>query len=133
MVPNHRWRRLLALDLGIFNVGIFVLALIPPTTLIIPEGVAMALSSFAFVGVIAHATDRFHVPLEEWSYLLTGWVGLLTFVGFELLAEADTPLVYRVSVGLFLLSGVASAYAAHVIDGGRKDAQPRGSGGHRPK
>lgn len=115
-VDTDRWRRALVLDLATFNVAVFVLALLPPDTLIVPEWLAMVGSSLCFVGLICHASKRWHLPGEQWAYLLTAWVGVATLLGFVL--TAHTGITYAVAVPMFLLSGVASAGAAHIIDGG---------------
>jgi hypothetical protein len=119
-----RWRWLLALDLGLFNLAIVTFALIPPETIVLPEALMMGLSGFCMVGLVSYATPRFRLPGDQWSYLLTGFIGLLSFLSYEALVGDDVPLAYRVGVGLFMLAGSASGYAAHVIDGGRRS--PRG-------
>lgn len=110
------WRRALVVDLATFNVAVFFLAWLPPSTLILPEWLAMVGSSLCFVGLISHASRRWHLPGEQWSYLLTAWVGVATLLGF--VTTAHTGITYSVAVPMFLLSGVASAGAAHIIDGG---------------
>lgn len=118
------WRRLLALDLGIFNLAMVALALIPPNTLVVPELVVSALGALLFFGVLSHASDTISVPGEQWAYLATGTLGLWTFLNFEVGASGgEVQLFAKVSIGLFLLSGAASGYAAHVIDGGRRRGQ----------
>ena len=113
---SDRWRRALVLDLATFNIAVFALAFLPPDTLILPEWLAMAGSVVCVVGLICHASKRWHLPGEQWSYLLTAWVGVATMLGF--VTTAHTGVTYAVAVPLFLLSGVASAGAAHIIDGG---------------
>lgn len=119
MSTQRAWRRVFAMDLGLFNLGVLFLALIPPSTLILPEVVFVVLALMCFAGVISHASERWHLPGDRWSYLLTGWLAATAFLVFESVATEEVPAVFRVSTGLFLLAGAASAYAAHVIDGGR--------------
>ena len=122
MPRSEQWRRVLAADLGIFNIAIFFFAWIPPQTLIIQEQVIMAMALFSFIGLISHASIRVHLPGESWSYLLTGATGLLTLGAYEVLAQ-DISSQYRITYGLFLLSGIVSAYAAHLIDGGKREGR----------
>lgn len=118
-----RWRILLAVDLGLFNLALFLFALLPPYNLIPQEWVAMGLAVFAMIGVITHALPLIHLPGERWAYMITSWVGLYVLVAYEKLSS--DPYYMKVSMAMFLLSGIASAYAAHVIDGG-----PRAVDGH---
>lgn len=119
------WRRALVLDLGLFNIAVFALCLLPPDTLTLSEWAAMAGSALCLIGLISHASRRVHLPGEQWAYLATSWLGCLVLVAF--LADAQTTVTYEVAVPLFLLSGVASAGAAHIIDGGVA-RRPRGDG-----
>jgi hypothetical protein len=113
------WRRVLAADLGLFNLAIFAFALLPPATLLPSEWFAMALSAAALFGVIAHAIRCLHIPGEGYAYLATAMVGSYVFLVYAHAAEA--PASVKVPFLLFLASGIASGLAAHVIDGG-----PRG-------
>lgn len=119
MPCNNYWRKVLAADLGLFNMALFFLSYLPPNTLILPELMVMVGSALCLIGVISHSIVRIHLPGEQWAYWMTGWLGVITFLGFESMSTGS-PVVFRVSVGLFLLSGIASAYAAHMIDGGRR-------------
>jgi hypothetical protein len=110
------WRRVLAMDLGLFNVAIFAFALLPPSTLLPSEWLAMALSGLAAVGVVAHALRRIQLPFEGYSYLATAMVGSYVFAVYA--TAADAPASVKVPFLLFLASGIASGLAAHVIDGG---------------
>ena len=58
------WRKVLAADLGLFNAAIFMFALLPPTTLLPQEWLAMILSGAALVGVVAHALPCWRVPMH---------------------------------------------------------------------
>lgn len=82
----------------------------------------MLLSALSLIGVVAHASTRIRLPLEEWSYLATGATGLLTLLVYESFATY-VELNTRVTFGLFLVSGVVSAYAAHLIDGGKREGR----------
>lgn len=110
---NTRWRRLLALDLGLFNVALFAFAYIPPRTLIIPEIIVMIGSVLCLIGVVSNALPKIHLPYEEWAYFITGLLGTLTILLFTRLSPDE--ILLKIPIDLFLLSGVASAYAAHVI------------------
>ena len=118
-IPRE-WRRVLAADIGVFAVGIFSLALIPPASLVWPEAVICVLAAFCLLGVITHASEHVHLPGEEYAYLMTGALGLTTLFAFEHGTSPNTALVFRVSVGIFLLGGSVSGYAAHLVDGGRR-------------
>lgn len=120
-VERMRWRRVIALDLGFYNAAIFALALVPVDTLLVPELLVMAGTAFCLIGVIARAATSWHVPFEEWSYLATGFIGLISLIAYLALGPTDRDLVYSVAVPIFMLAGVSSAYAAHVIDGGPSD------------
>jgi hypothetical protein len=110
------WRRVLAADLGLFNVALFFFAWLPPSTLAFQEQVIMLASAAAAVGVVTHSVQRIHLPGEQWSYLITAMVGALTLLLYAHLAHA--PAAVKVPYILFLLSGIVSGLAAHVIDGG---------------
>jgi hypothetical protein len=122
MPRNEQWRKVLAADLGLFNVAIFFFALLPPNTLVAPEWLIMVLALLSLTGVISHATRKINLPGENWAYLLTGATGLLTMFAYEIFA-GSAAVQYRVTYGLFLLSGVVSAYAAHLIDGGKREGR----------
>jgi hypothetical protein len=115
MQINTRWKRLLALDLGLFNVALFAFAYIPPETLIVPEILVMAGSVFCLIGVISNAFPKVHLPYEEWAYFITGLLGTLTLLLYVHFSSHAGDILYRIPIDLFLLSGIASAYAAHVI------------------
>ena len=93
-----------------------------------PTGAAAGSARFgqfaSGLGLVLHASQRVHVPGEQWSYLGTAWLGAVTMGGFLALIPPDAPIAYRASVPLFLMSGVALSVGAHVIDG----AVPRGPG-----
>jgi hypothetical protein len=110
------WRRVLAVDLGLFNVAVFFFAYLPPSTLKVQEVLIMVGSAAAAVGLVAHALQRIHLPGEHWSYLITAMVGFLTFILYAHLSTA--PYNVKIPYILLLISGIASALAAHVIDGG---------------
>jgi hypothetical protein len=110
------WRRVLAFDLGLFNVALFFFAWLPPDTLVWPERIAMVGSAAACVGVVAHAVRRVNIPGEGWSYLITACVGFYVLLVYAHTAPA--PWSVKAPFLLFLASGIASGLAAHVIDGG---------------
>jgi hypothetical protein len=110
------WRRFLVADLSLYNLGIFFLAYLPPQTLTWVEGVCMAGSVACIIGLVSHLCHNIRVPGERWSYLLTAWVGGITLMAYVFLAKAT--LTYEVSIPILLAGGIASASAAHVIDGG---------------
>lgn len=122
MPRNEQWRKVLAADLGLFNIAIFFFALLPPATLIIQEWVIMVLAVLSLIGVISHASSRINLPGENWAYLATGFTGLLTMFAYEIFADVDE-YQDKVAFGLFLASGVVSAYAAHLIDGGKREGR----------
>lgn len=113
---TDRWRLALVLDLALYNAAVIALAVIPTSTLIPPEWVAIVGSGACLAGLCCHASNRVHVWGEQWAYLATAVIGVVVLVGFVL--NAQTTLTYDVAVPLFLLAGVASAGAAHLIDGG---------------
>lgn len=115
-----RWRRVLALDLGLFNVALFLFALLPPTTLVMAEWITMVGAVFCGLGVVSHASPwrRLRIPGDQWAYLATGALGLYVFGVYG--SVQGIPTYLKVPFCAFLLSGSASGYAAHVIDGGRR-------------
>jgi hypothetical protein len=123
-VPLFWLRRALAADLALFALATFFLAAIPPTTLILPEMIVMAVSAFAFVGVISHAARRVHLPGEQWAYMACGVVGAVTLFAY-LSTSGGEPMAYRVSIALYLASGTVGGYAAHLVDGGRRAGAPK--------
>lgn len=117
VAENRRlWRRVLAADLGVFNVAVFMFALLPPSTLKAQEWIIMAGAVLAGIGVVSHASTRIHLWGEGYAYLATSMVGGLTLLIYAHLATA--PYYVKIPYVLFLLSGVVSGLAAHVIDGG---------------
>lgn len=82
----------------------------------------MAFSAFAMIGVVTHALSQIHLPGERWAYMITSWVGLYVLVAYEYLST--DPASMKIPMAVFILSGVASAYAAHVIDGGPRALIP---------
>ena len=122
-----RWRWALALDLGIFNAAVFVLAAVPLTTIIFAEAVVMVMSAVCLVGVITHAMRRVHIPGEQWSALGTAWTGTVT-MGAYLGTSPPAPPAYSAAVPVFLLAGIASAVAAHLIDGAIQRHPDRSAG-----
>jgi hypothetical protein len=110
------WRRVLAADLGLFNVAIFFFAWLPPTTLVWSERVAMIAAAAAALGVVAHALRRITIPGEGYAYLITAMVGFYVLLVY--VHTAPAPAAVKVPFCLFLASGIASGLAAHVIDGG---------------
>jgi hypothetical protein len=122
---RRKWRRVLAIDLGLFSISMFSLMLIPPAAIIGPEMVGMAGAAGCLLLVVSHAFFRFRIPGEEWGYFATGLLGTSLLLGFfnyindERYLAVAPDIELKVPVALFLLSGVASAFAAHVIDGGR--------------
>ncbi len=117
MTEDRRlWRKVLAADLGLFNVAVFFFAWLPPSTLKVQEQLIMVGAVFAAIGVGTHAMRRVRLPGEQWAYLVTAMVGALTLLIYAHLAV--DPYSVKVPYCLFLLSGVVSGLAAHVIDGG---------------
>ena len=123
---RHRWRVFLAIDLGLFNIALFAFALLPPGDLLLQEWVAMGLAAFAFIGVVCHASSWIRLPFERFAYLVTGAVGLYVFFAYLNFAPAE-PFNKRPFL-LFRSSGIASAYAAHVIDGADSHREHQGDG-----
>lgn len=119
---RHRWRILLALDLGLFNVSLFMFAWLPPTRILPQEWLAMVLSLLAFIGVVANAIPRVRLPGERYAYIITVWVGLYVLAAYARLST--DPTYMKITMVSFLTSGIASAYAAHVIDGGVRELFP---------
>lgn len=116
MPCDRRWRAVLAADLGLFNVALFLFAWLPPTSIIFAEWLTMAVSALCAVGVISHALPRVKLPADEWAYLMTGATGLYVFAVYG--SATEIPVYLKVPFLAFLLSGSMSGYAAHVIDGG---------------
>ena len=120
MKPTVKWwRHILAADIVMHLIAVWWFAFLPPSTLNEFELSIMMVSGFAIFGVLAHAFGTFCVPGERWSYLISGFIMMLTFTIYEVRALGENvPLSMRVPFGLFLLAGATSAFAAHVIDGG---------------
>lgn len=112
------WRRALALDLGLYNIAVMVFAWLPPENIDFNEYTAIVASFFAAIGVSARAIPRVKLPGEGWSYLLTGAIGVYVFMAYAF--TSLSPDYIKIPFLVFLLSGIASAYAAHVIDGGKE-------------
>ena len=121
MEPSGQWwRKVIAADLALYLLSIFTFAYLPPNSVNPYEVLVMILSIVTLVGVVSHASTRWHLPLEEWSYLATGFLGLLAFGLYEAYsAYFSEPPSVRITYGMFLLAGAVSGYAAHVVDGGR--------------
>lgn len=114
------WRHILAADIVMHLIAVWWFAFLPPSTLNEFETLIMIVSTFAMFGVIAHAFNVIDLPGEKWSYLVAGFIMLLTALVYEVsLLDSPVPLAVRIPFGLFLLAGTVSAFAAHVIDGGQ--------------
>lgn len=106
----------MAADLALFNIGIILFAVIPLSTLEVEEVLLSMLAAFNTVGVVAHARNPRH-GWYGWTYLTSGYLGALAFLAYEF-SVTGVPLAYRLGIGAFLLSGAASGYSAHLVDGG---------------
>lgn len=113
-----RWRRAHALDLGIFNVAMFLFAALPLSTIVAVEWMVMLLSTVCLVGVVGHALP-WRIPGAQWSYAATGVTGLFTIWAYS--QVESVPLHIKIPYLALVLGGSASAYAAHVIDGAAGD------------
>lgn len=129
MSERQRWRAALALDLGIFNLALIVFALLPPWNLTLIEQGAILLAAGALIGVVAHALPRVHLPGEGWAYLASGAAGAYVTLAYSM--NSTAPYYIKAPFIMFLLSGVASGYSAHVIDGRRRE-RGRAAPSHRP-
>lgn len=113
------WRKILAADIVMHLVAIWWFAFLPPDTLNGLELVIMVLATLAAIGVLAYAFEWFFLPGERWSYLLAGFICLLTLLAYEVdTLDTPIPLAVRIPFGLFVFAGAVSSFAAHVIDGG---------------
>lgn len=115
------WRAVMTLQLVLFNMGIVLFTLIPFETLIFAESIYAFAASVALVGVVCHGAvcTAGKWAWTRWAYLLTGWIAFSMFFVYEYYAwVADGPLAIRAGIGLFLLSGAAGGYGAHLVDGG---------------
>lgn len=126
LVREKRWRRVLVADLLLYNVATFFLGLLPPVSLNRFELVALAATAFAGIGLVSHASDRFSLPGEHFSYLITGAVGMYVLLAYAGLSVA--PLDTKIPFLLFLASGVVSALAGHIIDGHKRGVPHDGDG-----
>jgi hypothetical protein len=114
------WRHILAADIVMHLIAVWWFAFLPPSTLNEFETLIMIVCTLAGFGVVAHAFNWFDLPGERWSYLMAGFIMVLTMLVYEVsLLDSPVPLAVRVPFGLFLLAGSVSAFAAHVIDGGQ--------------
>ena len=115
------WRHIVAADIIMHLIAIWWFAYLPPSTLNEYEVFIMVVSTLAGIGVLSHAFRNIcSLPLARWSYLLSGFVCLLTFSIYEVRSlGSGVPIAITVPLGLFLLAGVLSSFAAHVVDGGR--------------
>lgn len=111
------WRPALGVTLAMFNLGIFLLAAIPPTTLKPPALFIMVLAGISFVGVLTHLIPEFRLPGEQWAYVISGFTGAIALLAYVAI-RSTVPDTYFYSVCAFLLSGTTCSYAAHLADGG---------------
>lgn len=115
------WRNILAADIVMHLIAIWWFAYLPPDTLNGFELLIMAATTFAAVGVVAHAFRLLRLPGEQWAYLLSGFICLFTVLAYEVdTLDSDVALAIRIPFGLFLFAGAVSSFAAHVIDGGTR-------------
>jgi hypothetical protein len=117
---NIWWRRVLVADLFFYNLANFFFAYLPQNEINRFEGIAMILTTFCAISILAHASTKFSIRYDEWGYAATGAVGLFLLLSYA--STTPNPFEVKVPFCLFLLSGVVSGYAAHVIDGGKKNA-----------
>lgn len=117
---NIWWRRVLVADLFFYNLANFFFAWLPINEINRFEGIAMVLTVLCTIAILAHASTKFSIRYDEWGYAATGAVGLMLLLTY--LSTSLNPWEIKIPLCLFLLSGVVSGYAAHVIDGGKKNA-----------
>lgn len=115
----RRWRHVVAADIIMHLIALWWFAYLPPQTLNEYEVFIMAVSTAAGFGVFGHAFGWICLPGQRWSYLVAGFVCLLTLFIYEFRSiPSGVPLSIRVPFGLFIFAGAVSAFAAHIIDGG---------------
>jgi hypothetical protein len=108
-----RLRRLFGAGLLCYCAGLAMFSLLPLRTTIIPELVVGILAVIAGIGVVAHMSDAFNLPGEDYAYLVVGFVGVLTMFGY-VIGATNEPLYLRLSVAMLLLSGALVGYAGHL-------------------
>lgn len=103
--------RLVCAALALYLAAIVTLSAFPwpPNWL---EWVVIVLAVAAFAGLVALATPGLRLPGEHWAYLITGGVGLVSLLAYELVSAE--PGHVRTRLGLFLAAGVIGAYGAHL-------------------
>jgi peptidoglycan/LPS O-acetylase OafA/YrhL len=120
---TRRWRKVLVADLLAYNIAILLFAFFPPATLNTVEFVVMLSSALCGLGVMFHAAERVSLPMDQWAYLATGAVGLFTLCAYGTMSTHS--LTVKIPFMAFILAGVISGYAGHVIDGGVKRDLPQ--------
>jgi hypothetical protein len=114
-----RWmRRALSAELILFCLAVALFAYIPPATFEFIEVVAVVGAALCSIGLFSQASNRLRLPGEQWAYLLTATLGVYVMLGFQ--TQSDASFEQRILIGVFLLSGIVGAYAAHLVDGGRR-------------
>lgn len=120
---EHGWAWYISASaLAVYSFGLAMFALLPlipgPNPLLFIElviGIAGLLATAGLIGLIA--TKRRDGPLRRWAFLLSGFAGFATFLGFSLAEEGASTLVKFV-VGLFVWSGILGSWGAHLEYGG---------------
>ena len=107
-MPQPRY--VVSLALFIYCMGIVGFALSPIHDVGWAEWFSIVLASLAALGLIAHALPSVTLPLEEYAYLITGYVGFTTLLLY--LVDTDDPSLRRSGIALLLLSGAVGGYGA---------------------
>ena len=120
---EHGWAWYISTSaLAVYSFGLAMFALLPlipgPNPLLFIElviGISGLLATTGLVALIV--TRRKRGFLRRWAYLLSGFSGYATFLGFSLAEDAASTLVKFV-VGLFVWSGILGSWGAHLEYGG---------------
>lgn len=109
--------------LAVYSFGLAMFALLPllpgPNPLLFIEAVIGISGMGAFLGLVSLIiTRRRNGFLRRWAFLMAGFSGFATFLGFSLAEEGASTMVKFV-VGLFVWSGILGSWGAHLEYGGR--------------
>lgn len=105
-------REVVCVALVIYCAAIFSLALWPTDDISFVEWVISVGCVLAIIGLIARMAPWLTLPGEQYAYLLTGFLGLSTLLGYEW--GADDPDYIKWRVGLLLVTGIIGSYGAHL-------------------
>ena len=115
MRNNLLWRKVISICLVFYLASVAALVGVAPDP---DTWLKTTVSMVCFVVAamtVTYSSRRFRLPLEQWSYLMSGGIGVFMVLAFEF-TTPDVEFHFRLSIGLLLASGLLGSFAAHQVD-----------------